>query len=116
MTYRVMLQPQAERDIQTAARWMLGRSGSSRAALKWVRSLRAKLQTLGTLPHRCPIDPDSEFYGEEVRVLPHGKRGGVYPVLFTIRGETVHILSVRHSSQQGLSEQMADDEEDEMGP
>ncbi len=42
-----------------------------------------------TRPERCPIDPDSEVYGAEVRVLLHGKRRGVYRVLFVIRADTV---------------------------
>jgi hypothetical protein len=37
-------------------------------------------------------------YGEEVRVLLSGKRRGVYRVLFTIRGDTVQVLTVRHSA------------------
>ncbi len=45
---------------------------------------RGKIATLKVNPQRCPIDPDSEVYGEEVRVLLHGKRRGVYRVLFTI--------------------------------
>ena len=62
--------------------------------------LRAKIATLKTNPQRCPIDPDSEVYGEEVRVLLHGKRSGVYRVLFLIRRSTVHVLTVRRSAQR----------------
>ena len=56
------------------------------------------------------MDPDSEVYGEEVRVLLYGKRRGVYRVLFAIRGDTVHVLSVRHSAQRSLADEMAEDE------
>ena len=63
-------------------------------------------------PRRCPIDPDSEVYGEEVRVLLYGKRRGVYRVLFTIRGDTVHVLAVRHAAQQSLAEEMGEDNRD----
>ena len=60
-----------------------------------------------------PIDPDSDVYGEEVRVLLHGKRRGVYRVLFTIRGDTVHVLTVRHSAQRSLADEMAEGEADD---
>jgi plasmid stabilization system protein ParE len=80
MTHRVVIQPQAERDIRTAALWILGRSGSRPTALRWVRGLRAKIATLKASAQRCPVDPDSEVYGEEVRVLHHGKRRDVYRV------------------------------------
>lgn len=104
MTYRVILQPRAERDIQAAARWILEQSKSPPTALRWVRRIRAKLETLKTSPERCPVDADSEAYGEEVRMLLYGKRREKYRVLFAIRGETVHILTIRHAAQQSLSE------------
>jgi plasmid stabilization system protein ParE len=105
MTYDVVVQPCAERDIRTAALWILGQSRSRTTALRWVRNLRAKIATLKTSPHRCPTDPDSELYGEEVRVLLYGKRGGVYRVLFAIRGQKVHVLTVRHSAQRSLADE-----------
>lgn len=110
MTYHVVIQPRAERDIRTAVLWMLGRSASRATAVRWARSLRQKIATLQASPHRCPVDPDSEAYGEEVRVLLYGKRRGVYRVLFAIRGDTVHVLTVRHSSQRSLAEEMAEEE------
>ncbi len=75
-------------------------------------NLRAKIATLKTSPQRCPVDPDSEVYGEEVRLLLSGKQRGVYRVLFAIRGDTVHVLTVRHSAQRSLAEEMAEDEPD----
>jgi plasmid stabilization system protein ParE len=110
VTFHVVVQPGAERDIAVAAYWILGHSGSSTTALRWARTLRAKINSLKTSPERCPIDPDSEIYGEEVRVLLHGKRSGVYRVLFTIRANTVHVLTVRHSAQRSLADELADDE------
>ena len=93
--------------------WILGQSRSPTTAIRWARKLRAKIATLKTNPQRCPINPDSEVYGEEVRVLLHGKRSGVYRVLFLIRRGTVHILTARHTAQRSLSDQMIDDETDE---
>ena len=115
MTYQVVIEPRAEREIQMAAHWILGQSRSRTTALRWARDLQAKIATLKTSPQRCPIDPDSEVYGEEVRVLLYGKRRGAYRVLFTIRGDTVHVLTVRHSAQRSLAEEMAEDEPDEGG-
>jgi plasmid stabilization system protein ParE len=104
MTYRVILQPSAVRDIERAARWILDQSQSPSTALRSARSMRAKIDTLKTTPIRCPIDPDSEAFGEEVRVLLYGKRRGKYRVLFTIRGDVVYVLTIRHTAQQSLGE------------
>jgi plasmid stabilization system protein ParE len=115
MTYQVVIQPRAERVIQLAARWILGQSGSSATALRWARNLRAEIATLKTSQLRCPIDQDSEVYGEQVRVLLHGEGRGVYRVLFMIRRDTVHVLTLRHSAQRSLADEMAEDEPDEGG-
>ena len=65
-------------------------------------------------PAALAIDPDSKVYGEEVRVLLHGRRTSVYRVLFIIRRDTVHVLTVRHSATS-LAEEMAEDDPDEGG-
>ncbi len=115
MTYRVVIQPRAERDIKLAAHWILGRSGSPATAVRWARRLRAAIASLQTNPRRCPVDPDSADYGEQVRVLLHGKRRGTYRVLFSIRGKSVHILTVRHGAQRSLADELAEDEPDQGG-
>jgi hypothetical protein len=46
MSYRVMNQPRAERDIWAAPQWIEDRSKSAAKALRWVRGIRAKIDTL----------------------------------------------------------------------
>jgi plasmid stabilization system protein ParE len=113
MTYRVVIQPRAERDIQLSAHWILGQSGSPATAVRRARRLRAAIASLQANPRRCPVDPDSDVYGEQVRVLLHGKRRGTYRVLFSIRGKTIHILTVRHAAQRSLADELAEDEPDQ---
>lgn len=104
MTYRVLIQPRAEREIRAAAGWIREQSKSPAAALEWARAIRLGIATLKTQPLRCPVDPDSEAFGEDVRVLLHGRRRGVYRVLFMVRGDVVHVLTIRHSAQRRLNE------------
>lgn len=111
MTYRVILQPRAERDILAAADWIRTESKSSSIAVRWAHGLRSKIGSLSSKPHRCPIDPDSNAYGEEVRVLLHGKRHRKYRILFAMRGNVVHVLTVRHSARRSLAEERDDDQE-----
>lgn len=105
MTYSVVVEPRAVRDLWAAAQWIEDQSKSSAKALGWVRSVRAKIETLKTSPKRCPVDPDSAAYGEEVRILLYGKRRGRYRILFAIRGDSVHVLTVRHAARQSLGEE-----------
>jgi hypothetical protein len=78
-----------------------------------MRGIRAKVATLKTTPQRCPVDPDSEAYGEEVRVLLYGKRRGKYRVLLAIRSAVVHVLTVRHTAQRSLREELDGEDADE---
>ncbi len=48
-------------------------------------------------------------------MLLYGKRCGVRRVLFTIRGDTVYVLTVRHSAQRSLADEIADDASEEGG-
>jgi plasmid stabilization system protein ParE len=113
MTYQVILQPDAERAIQQQARWLVQQSRSPATALRWVRSIRSKIATLKANPLRCPVDPDSDAYGEEVRVLLHGKRHKKFRILFVVRGPVVRVVAVRHSAQRSLTEET---EADDMEP
>ena len=113
MTNRVVIEPLAERDIRVAALWILSQSRSRKTALGRARRLRAAIATLQDFPQRCPVDPDSEAYGQKVSVLLHGRPLGIYRVLFAIRGGTVHVLTVRHASRRGLAEKVADEGREE---
>jgi plasmid stabilization system protein ParE len=113
MRYEVVIQPRAARDIWAAAEWLEDRSRSPSKALRWVRGLRAKIETLKADPKRCPIDPDSAVYGEEVRLLLYGKRHGKFRVLFAIRDKTVHVLTVRHAARRSLTDEMVPGDGDE---
>lgn len=106
MTYRVITQPRAEVDIETAAEWIAEQSKSPAKALRWALRIRAKIGNLKANPKRCPIDPDADAYGEEVRVLLYGKRHGKYRILFAIRGDAVYVVTVRHTARQSASEEM----------
>jgi plasmid stabilization system protein ParE len=112
MTFQVIIQPRAERDIRNHVAWIIGQSNSPATALRWARALRNKIDTLKTTPLRCPVDPDSDAYGEEVRVLLHGKRQKVYRILYVIRGDAVHVVAVRHAAQRSLSEELEDSGDD----
>jgi plasmid stabilization system protein ParE len=100
VSFRVVIQPRAQHDIETAADWILDQSGSAAVALRWARGIRASIAMLRDKPLRCPVAPDSGAYGENVHVLLHGTRRGQYRVLYAVRGDTVQVLTVCHSARQ----------------
>jgi plasmid stabilization system protein ParE len=61
------------------------------------------IRSLQDNPERCGLAPESEWCPGEIRQLLHGKRKGVYRILFEIRHDAVYILHVRHGAQDLLS-------------
>ncbi len=110
MKHRVILQPRAEQDIFEAARFIRSVSQSAAPAIRWARRLRTKIESLRMNPERCPVDPDSDAYGREVRMLLFGKRTGTYRILFVIEDDDVHVLTIRHSARRSLLEELEDED------
>ena len=98
--YRLILQPAAEADIEDAFRWMQEQS-PARAA-RWLNGLMQSIESLTVFPLSCPLAPENDYFAEEIRQLLYGKRGNVYRVLYTLVGEEIHVLHVRHGSRDVL--------------
>lgn len=100
MAFAVIFQPRADRDIAKAERWIeqLGKVALER----WrVRLLRA-VEKLEYDPHIYPEADESEQLGIELRTALYGRRPHIYRILFTIDGQTVNVLRVRHAAQDRL--------------
>jgi plasmid stabilization system protein ParE len=98
MKYRVLIQPTAKGELRKAYRWL--HEESPAVAARWLDNLLKKTQTLETHPERCPLAPENDFFEETIRQLLYGKKHGVYRILFTVRGDTVDILHIRHAAMQ----------------
>jgi len=81
-------------------RWLLERSPST--VTKWFNGLAAAIFSLERNPKRCSLAPENDAFEEEIRQLLYGKRGGVYRILFTIVGDTVKVLHLRHGARRFL--------------
>ena len=100
MKYRVIVEPPARANIDEAYRWIAGRNPA--AAIKWFNGLEAAIRTLEDFPQRCPLAEESKVFDVEIRQLVYGKRVGAYRVVFTIKGESVHVLHIRHGRRRRL--------------
>lgn len=65
-------------------------------ATRWLAEIRQAVERLGTFPEAHPRAPENAAFDKEIRHLPVGKRNP-WRVLFTIDGECVTVLHVRHS-------------------
>ena len=89
--YKVILDPDAELDIESSFKWGCRAWGEENAKL-WVRKLRQTLRKqLTSTPLACPLAPESEQLNVSIRHLIAGR----YRVLFTVRARIVTILHAR---------------------
>lgn len=107
MRYQVVIEPPASQDIDEAYDWL--RMRVPEYAVRWFNGLEAAILGLASQPERCPMAPESDEFGLNIRQLLYGRRSGRYRVLFEIRRSTVHVLHVRHGKRHGLGEQASDE-------
>jgi plasmid stabilization system protein ParE len=100
MAFQVVFHPRARSDIAAALAWY-ARTGSA-AADRWRTGLLRIIENLETDPNRYPAADEAADLGVDLRQLLYGRRRNVYRVLFTIEGQTVNILRVRHAAQDQL--------------
>lgn len=100
MAFQVEITLPAEAQIEEAYVWY--RSRDADFADQWFRGLMNAVATLQKSPRRCSLAPEHELFSEEVRQLLYGRGRTNFRVLFTIRGDRVYVLMVRHSAQAPL--------------
>jgi plasmid stabilization system protein ParE len=101
VTYKVVGTAEAQeglRDVYCALRDV-----SPAFAKRWAKGIRQSLRGLSRFPTRCPVAPESREFDGVIRELLYGSGNrGTYRILFTIIGNTVFALHVRHGSMRGL--------------
>jgi plasmid stabilization system protein ParE len=97
MAQSVHITARALREIDAALEWLTQQSRP--AAVRWHQQLTEAIRSLENNPERWGLAPESEWYSGELRQLLHGKRRGVYRILFEVRGDIVYVLRVRHGAQ-----------------
>jgi plasmid stabilization system protein ParE len=103
MAFRVEQTALADTDLDTILEW-LSEQGAGEYGLRWFWKLREAIASLSELPHRCPLAPENAEFPFEVRQLLYGRKPHWYRVLFTIDGDVVVILHIRHGLRKRLSE------------
>jgi plasmid stabilization system protein ParE len=67
-----------------------------------VPTLQGAIASLAEFPKRCPLAPENSAFPFEVRQLLYGKKPHTYRILFTIEGQTVYVLHIRHGRRAAL--------------
>ncbi|MGH9628748.1 MAG: type II toxin-antitoxin system RelE/ParE family toxin [Bryobacteraceae bacterium] len=100
MAFRVKLTEPAKTDAEALYERLI--EAAPLHGPKWYNGLIAAIETLQHLPGRCPHAPENGRFPVEIRHLLYGRKPYVYRVLFTIQGDTVHVLRIRGPRQKRL--------------
>jgi plasmid stabilization system protein ParE len=101
VAFQVIFRRRAEADIAAAVTWRARTNAA--AAARWREGLFRIVEKLEADPARYPTADESIDLGVELRGLLYGRRPNVFRVLFTIEGQTVNVLRVRHAAQDRLA-------------
>jgi plasmid stabilization system protein ParE len=89
--------PSAEQELEDAYEWLLQRTLH---APEWYNGLLDAVLSLEANPLRCPTAPDSHRGSERIRQLLYGDKQNAYRILFTIAGNTVFVVHIRHAARK----------------
>ena len=95
MAYRVETKARSERDADRLLGWLRAQRAGETGP-RWFLGLEEAINSLAEMPERCPLAPENERVPFEVRQLLYGRKPNVYQIIFTIDGDTVYILHIRH--------------------
>ena len=102
MSYAVVILPEAEEAILSTALWWEKNRSPSQAE-RWFHGVYDAIDTLEESPRRCSLARESGVFPIELRELHYGLGAQrTHRIIFTIRPETVVVLTLRHTSQTDL--------------
>jgi plasmid stabilization system protein ParE len=101
MAFRVDISKDAEHEAETILNWLL-KEQAGETGLRWFAKLYEAIQSLELLPARCGLAPENKSFSSKVRQLVYGRRPHQYRILFTIEGDVVTVLHIRHGRRDAL--------------
>jgi len=98
LVYRVRILPGALQDARNYYEFIA--DYSPEIAVKWFEGLFEVVNSLSIMPKRCPIAPEADLLGQEIRCLVYQK---FYRILYSIDENVVRIYHIRHTSQDFMA-------------
>lgn len=95
--------PKAQADIRRIVQ-RINDTVSPLSAARWHERLRAKIATLSKDSRVWPEADEAGSLSIDLRAMLFDRRRHVYRILFTIDGDTVNVLCIRHAAQDALTD------------
>ena len=93
--FQVVLELEAKNNLRDHYRYLQTHSPGSAYPEQWYAGIRAAIRDLATSAEDCGLAYEDRFFAEVIRQRLHDS----YKILFTIRGNRVHVLHIRHQAQ-----------------
>lgn len=93
--FRVVVEAEAAENLRLHYRNLQERAPGSDYPVRWYRGIRAAIRELATSAEQCGPAFEDRYFAETIRQRLYES----YKILFTIRGDRVHVLHVRHQAQ-----------------
>jgi plasmid stabilization system protein ParE len=99
--YEVIVTPQAEAQIVNAFQYIY--EDSKENAANWLRALYAEIAALETMPRRCSVARENEYFEDTLRQLVFKS----HRIIFRVEEDAsiVRILYVLHGRQRTIAQQ-----------
>ncbi len=103
MSYLVEISQPAEDDFHAIYSYIAARSAEG--AVRWKEAFEQAIESLETMPLACSLAAENDDHDAEIRQFAFNTRSGVvYRGLITIVEQTVHILHIRGSGQNPMTQ------------
>lgn len=93
--FRVITEDEAENNLRTHYLNLQKKYPESDYPVKWYHGIREAILDLAVSAKNCGTAYEDKFFQEHIRHRLYDS----YKVLFTIRGDVVHVLHIRHQAQ-----------------
>ena len=98
MAFRVRLMPRAAGDANAIYRRVT--EEAPLAGSRWYGKLIEALQSLDTFPERGQVVKNLSHSNRLVRRILFGRKPNVYRIYYSVEGDTVRILHIRHGARR----------------
>jgi hypothetical protein len=93
--YRVTIEQEAKANLRTHYQNLRTRNPGSSYPDEWYFGIRAAIRGLADSADECGLAYEDRYFAERIR----HKLYDSYKILFAIRVDRVHVLHIRHQSQ-----------------
>jgi plasmid stabilization system protein ParE len=104
MKYRIVVSTRAEQDRDRAFEWFSAHY-SQDFADRWYEGISETIHSIAQNPQLCHRARENQSVSFDLYEVLYGKRRNKHRILFTLEGNAVVVLHIRHSAQRDLTEE-----------